>query len=340
MASDLLTDMVALQSQSTFCDEAINLEDVDPSRAKFPHSFKKKHHYAIATPPIFQNPFMTPNNFSEIHNNAYQTDTFSISGPGRAKHTSVQEKLVFPPAGIGATLAFNSRGQIITIRTSIDENQQMANTLLLIDPESLEIIARTDLPSRVRSSSQITFSGAYFYLDNQDRAVCVSGNQEIQIYAVQNNQFVLINVFDLSNIIGNSNDLLNSVLPDSNGNFWFITEQALIGYGTPNGIFQVVSIRDFPGANPNETNSKSFATDEDGGVYALTDYALYRYQVVLNDIIEGILRASYDRGTRIKPGQNQQGSGTTPTIFNDFEGNKFSTSLKNYSTTVWPFCFS
>jgi hypothetical protein len=32
---------------------------------------------------------------------------------------------------------------------------------------------------------------------------------------------------------------------------------------------------------------------------------------------------AYGRGVRMKPGQNQQGSGTTPTLFNDFVGNQF-----------------
>lgn len=34
-------------------------------------------------------------------------------------------------------------------------------------------------------------------------------------------------------------------------------------------------------------------------------------------------RTEYDRGTRLKPGQNQQGSGTTPSLFDDFDGRKF-----------------
>src|SRR5438128_998008 len=32
---------------------------------------------AVPPPPIYQNPFMAPNNFSEIHLNSFQTDTTS-----------------------------------------------------------------------------------------------------------------------------------------------------------------------------------------------------------------------------------------------------------------------
>lgn len=284
---------------------------------------------AIHTPPIFQNPFMSPNNFSEIHNNCYQTDTFSVKGPGRSKHTTVQEALLDPAIGIGATLAFNSRGQIVSIRTSINSDEEMANTLLLIDSKTLKVIAQADLPSRNDTTSGRTIPGAYFYLDNNDQAVCVTDNQQIQIYASQDGQWMLVSTFDLSSTIGNPNDSVNSVLPDNSGNFWFITQQALVGYVQPNGQTFITSIRMVPGAIMTEINTKSFATDESGGVYVLTDYALYRFQVGPQGIPVATWRSAYDRGTRIKPGQNQQGSGTTPTLFNDFNGNKFITIADN-----------
>jgi hypothetical protein len=66
-----------------------------------------------------------------------------------------------------------------------------------------------------------------------------------------------------------------------------------------------------------------FATDENGGVYFLSDYALYRFQIGPDGAPQNTWRSAYDRGVREKPGQNQQGSGTTPTLFNDFAGNRF-----------------
>jgi hypothetical protein len=282
---------------------------------------------AIPTPPIYQNPFMAPNNFSEIHLNSYQTDTASVSGPASAAGQSVQQGFIGPPTGIAGTIAFNSSGQILTIWTGSELTRSgvvAAVKLRLIDPVTLKVLAQQDLPNRP-SSRGVSFSGGgYFYLDNQDRVVLVNTDQQIQIYAVQNNQFVLDRTYPLKRAINNQNDILNSVLPDSAGNLWFITNQGDVGYVEPvSGQVHITSIRDVPHANRKETNTKSFATDGQGGVYVVSDYALYRFQVGPSGAPEATWRTAYDRGTRVKPGQNQQGSGTTPTLFDDSAGNQF-----------------
>jgi hypothetical protein len=279
----------------------------------------------IPTPPIFQNPFMAANNFSEIHLNSYQTDTTSISGPASASGQTVQQGLLRPITSIAGTMAFNSSGQIITIRVgpSPSDPGEGAQNLLLINSATLRVLAETELPPR--PSDGVSFSGGgYFYIDNLDRVVCVTTNQQIRIYEVQNNQFALAQTYDLSAQIDDSSDILNSVLPDSAGNLWFITRLGDVGYVDPvNGTVNTANVRDVPGANPNETNTKSFATDEAGGVYLVSDYALYRFQVGPGGAPLSTWRAVYDRGVRMKPGQNQQGSGTTPTLFDDFDGNRF-----------------
>jgi hypothetical protein len=282
---------------------------------------------AIPTPPIFQNPSMAPNNFSEIHLNSYQTDTCSVNGPASAAGQSVQQGFIGPPTQIGGTIAFNSSGQILTIRVGPELTSSGLVTgvnLLLIDPVTLKILAQQALPSRPDSGGGVSFAGGYFYLDNLNRVVLVNSDQQIQIYGVQNNQFVLAQTYDLSAAINNPKDVLNSVLPDSAGNLWFITGQGGVGYVEPaSGAVHFASISNVSGANPNETNTKSFATDGQGGVYVVTDYALYRFQVGPGGAPEATWRTAYDRGVRQKPGQNQQGSGTTPTVFDDFAGNQF-----------------
>src|SRR5262249_35087734 len=233
---------------------------------------------AIPTPAIFQNPFMAPNNFSEIHLNAYQTDTTSANGPASSLRQTVEQGLATPLASIAGTMAFNSSGQIITIAVGPSPSVpgESAQTLLLVDSASLTRLAETDLPPRPQSSSGVSFSGGgYFYLGNLERVVCVTANQQIRIYAVQNSQFVLAQSYDLTEAIDDSSDILNSVLPDSAGNLWFITQQGDIGYLNPaSGAINIVQLKNVSGANPNETNSKSFATDEHGGVYVVSDYAL------------------------------------------------------------------
>ncbi len=203
-----------------------------------------------------------------------------------------------------------------------------AQTLLLIDPATLKILDQVPLASRPPG---VSFSGGgYFYLanpvDNQDRAVIITADQHILIYAIQDNQIVHdpIQDYNLAPAINNPSDVPNSVLPDNVGNLWFITKLGAVGYLNPStGNIQVTHLQDVPGANPNETNSKSFATDDQGGVYVVSDYALYRFQVGPNGVPEATWRTVYDRGRRVKPGQVQQGSGTTPTVFDDLAGNQF-----------------
>jgi hypothetical protein len=231
---------------------------------------------------------------------------------------------------IGGTLAFNKRGQILTVRTGQTSlggsgSEEVKNTLLLIDPVTLKVLASTPLPSRQASGSGVSFAGGgYFYLDNLGRAVCITANQEIRIYSVRNNRFRLDQTYQLSAAITIPGDLLNSVLPDSTGNLWFISEQGVVGYVNPGtGAISSTNLHNVAGANPNETNTKSFSTDESGGVFIVSDYALYRFQVGAGGAPQASWRTAYDRGTRTKSGQNQQGSGTTPTCFDDFAGTPF-----------------
>ena len=133
----------------------------------------------IPTPPIFQNPFMGPNNFSEIHFNSFQTDTTSVRGP--APSQTVQQGLLRPITAIAGTIAFNSSGQILTIRVgpSLTTPGEDDQTLLLINPATLQVLAETDLPPRPSSSGAVSFGGGgYFYVDNLDRLVCVTATQQ------------------------------------------------------------------------------------------------------------------------------------------------------------------
>src|SRR5262249_56097985 len=99
---------------------------------------------AIPAPPVYQNPFMAPNNFSEIHLNSFQTDTFTIPGPGSSARQTVQQALIRPPAQIAGTIAFDSFGQIVTIRVGAQPtNMGIMNPqpLHLIDPVTPKLLA-------------------------------------------------------------------------------------------------------------------------------------------------------------------------------------------------------
>jgi outer membrane protein assembly factor BamB len=59
------------------------------------------------------------------------------------------------------------------------------------------------------------------------------------------------------------------------------------------------------------------STDETGGMYVVSTHALYRLDATASGQPEITWREVYDRGTRLKPGNLSQGSGTTPTLLGD-----------------------
>src|SRR5262249_46180903 len=159
--------------------------------------------------------------------NSFQTDTTSLSGPASASSQTVQQRLLQPITGVAGTIAFNSSGRIVTIRVTAGTGGEEAQTLLLLDPATLQALPQADLPPRPRPPGSVRVAGGgYLYLDNLDRAVCVTATQQIRIYGVEGGQFVLQQACGLSASINASNDILNSVLPDSFGNLWFITKHA------------------------------------------------------------------------------------------------------------------
>jgi len=107
--------------------------------------------------------------------------------------------------------------------------------------------------------------------------VIITADQHILIYAIQDNQINHdpIQDYNLAPAINNTSDVPNSVLPDNVGNLWFITKLGAVGYVNPStGSIQVTHLQAVTGADPNEGNSKSFATDSQGGVYVVSDFAL------------------------------------------------------------------
>ena len=292
---------------------------------------------AIPAPPVYQNPYMTDNNYSEIHLNSYQTDTFSVPGPASFAHQTVQQKLIKPLGGIAGSIAVDTDNNLlVTIRVAPQHTPgggfMSTHTLLLLDPTTLKVLASKILSSTPPTG--VTFSGGgYFYLNNDNQVVNVTTQGEIQIYSIGQGddgqwEFKPVQQYNVKSALKGDDDTLNSVLPDStkSGNLWFISKDGAVGYVNPTtGHMFSTSI------SPGETISKSFATDGQGRVFVVSDRALYCFQALPSGGIQELWRTPYDYGTRRrpKPGQIQIGSGTTPTCFDDFAGNEFVTIADN-----------
>jgi hypothetical protein len=249
-------------------------------------------------------PFMAANERSNIHNDAYMTDSFSVGGPADGDLTMTTK----PMNRLCVTIAFDSRGAIRTLCTGADGGR----AVYLLDPVTLATNASYELPS----SMNIGAAGAgYFYVDNLDRMVVPTVNKHIYRMEATGNPPVLRfeTDFDLTSLPDPAH--IESALPDWSGRLWFVTEEGVVGTVEKGAAPKTVSLAQTDGtAMVSEGVFNSFAVDETGGVYVVSDYALYRLDADKNGNPAVTWREAYDRGTRQKPGQFSQGSGTTPTL--------------------------
>src|SRR4051794_9983788 len=246
-----------------------------------------------------RHPFMAANGKSNIHDDAYQSDAYTWAGP-LGFHPTVRSTF---QAQECASVTFDAKGRLVTVCVGA-----VAPTLELLDPVTLEELASYPLPPRKPGTVTSAFTsfggGGYFYLDNKDRAVVPTNDNHIDVIAEVGNAFVLQRQYDLNAVSADSSII--SALPDWTGRIWFVFGNGEIGFVDPaTGAIKHKAL--------GEGIGNSFAVDETGGVYIVTDFALYRFDVVSGQP-HVTWRVPYNRGTRIKPGQTEFGSGTTPTI--------------------------
>lgn len=259
---------------------------------------------SVPAPNIPQNPFMAPNGSSNIHDDAYQTDAYSGSGPS-GKDLSVRSRL---QGGLCGSLTFDSGGRLVSVCLTPGSSSK----LVLLNPRTLAAIDTMTLPGKASTSLTDVSGGGYFYLDNKNRAVIPTKDGGISVVAIEGDKLVKQRSYDLSSVIGSSSIL--STLPDWSGRLWFVTGSGSVG--TLDMATGAVATHALTG----ERIANSLAVDESGGVFIVSDHALYRFDAGHGGEPEVTWRTEYDRGTRQKPGQLSQGSGTTPTLIGSASG--------------------
>ncbi|MBJ7457717.1 MAG: hypothetical protein JHD02_00870 [Thermoleophilaceae bacterium] len=254
-------------------------------------------------------PFMAPNGKSNIHGDAWQTDTYSTPGP-LGSWTTVNSTL---QAAECASVAFDAKGRIVSVCVGLTSPK-----LVLLDPNNLRELASHVLPARQNDGglfgSFTDFSGGgYFFLDHQDRAVVPTSDRRIQIFSVRTSlfgpSFRRDADYDLAPFVA-ADDQIVAVMPDWSGRIWFVSRKGAVGNVNPtSGAVKVF--------DTGERIGNSFAVDETGGVFVVTDAALYRFDADGNGAPTVAWREAYPNTGAQKPGQTQAGSGTTPTLMND-----------------------
>src|SRR5690349_25128802 len=88
--------------------------------------------------PVPEDPYMAPNGRSNIHMDAYQSDTYATGGPLGHAPTVKSATLL----GIGGTVTFDSAGRIVIFVFGVNGTRR----LVLLDPVALGTEAFLDLP--------------------------------------------------------------------------------------------------------------------------------------------------------------------------------------------------
>jgi hypothetical protein len=179
----------------------------------------------------------------------------------------------------------------------------------MFDPKTLDSLASMVLPPKQGVSTGVftDFSGGgYFYLDDKDRVIAPTNSRHLFVIGESGGPgFELQRDYDLSSAVP-SGDKIISALPDWSGRIWFASTAGVVGYVDPtDGSIKSIDTK--------EPNGNSFSVDDAGGVYVVTDNAMYRFDASPSGIVT-TWREPYDNTGVKKPGQTQAGSGTTPTV--------------------------
>ncbi|MEU8895353.1 hypothetical protein [Nocardia sp. NPDC048505] len=258
---------------------------------------------------IPQHLFLAPNGNSGLHNDGWMSDTYTRPGP-LGVGTRVNSLFLASECG---SVAFDRAGRIIATCLGAQPG------LYLIDPRSLQVLGKYALPGRppgeiLKPGFFTNFGGgAYFYVDHQDRAVVGTGNGHILVLA-QNptaTGFTLVRDYDLTTVL-RPGETLNSALPDANGLLWFVAKtNGVVGtLDLETGATQVIRLGN--GAQGQIQNS--FAVGAAGEVYIATNRELLRFDAGPGKTPAVTWRVTYANGGQHKPGQVDDGTGTTPTV--------------------------
>ncbi|MET9696711.1 hypothetical protein ABZY31_07275 [Streptomyces sp. NPDC006529] len=279
-----------------------------------------------------QHPFLAPNGRSGMHADAAGSATYPWSGP-LGRNPGVGSEKIAALGGECATVTFDAGGRLVTVCGTFSGFK-----VKLLDPRSLATLAEYQLPQRsstVEAITSLDFSkivkdtsgGAYFYLDDQDRAVLADSRRHILRLAHTQRPdgtwtFSVADDWDLTGQVphdcvswtdlwpSGACDPLTSVMPDWDGRIWWVTRQGRVGTVDPaTGALRSIRL-------DGEEIQNSFSVAEDG-VSIVSDHALYGFRAAADGTPQVQWRQTYDRGTGAKPGSVNQGSGTTPDLFGD-----------------------
>jgi len=253
-----------------------------------------------------RNPFMARNQKSNIHNDTWMTGTYRWPGPlGRNLIAESGQAA----NGICSTIAFDGRGRIVTVCVSTIAPPQAR----IVDPDSLAVIDTYDLPDAAPVGNTPPYqnfsAGGYFYLDNRNRLVIPTRNNHILVLGQtpDGSEFQLVKDYDLTSVVDPATERMSSALPDFEGKLWFVVKQTGEVGNLDTRTRRIRRIR------LGEEIQNSFTIDR-GAVYVVTNKRLYKLGKRRNGRPKVLWKVKYRNDGRVKPGQADAGTGTTPDV--------------------------
>lgn len=268
----------------------------------------------VFAPGIPQNPFMSADPFNNAHDDSYMSDTYPTRGALGRDPVVSSVALITPtyPIAVGGLITFDRAGRLVAsvIRTSL-ATQTASPQMLLLDPGTLRTLATYDLPAEATTGTGGSFrpAGAYFYQDDRGRTVTGTADRTVLVLSHTRHSFRLERRYDLRGVIPEG-DGIQALQPDFAGRVWFTSKGGVVGT-LDRRSGRVLGVVHMPSG---ERIVNSHATDETGGAFIASTQAMYRFDADRAGAPRVTWREPFDAGTRVKPGQIDIGTGTTPTL--------------------------
>ena len=254
-----------------------------------------------------QNPFMTANPNSNIHNDTWMTDVYNRKGP---LGENLQTDSYGYPSSLCGSITFDSQGRIISSCPSIPFPPQ----LRIIDPDTMAPIDTLDMPTAPNPPNTPAYQnftgGGYFFLDNKDKIWAATKTDHIYRvgFGDDGDTLTVERDYDLTGVLDADTERITSALPDYDGRIWFVSKaNAKIGtLDRKTGDLKVIQLDD------DEEIENSFSVDSKG-VYIVSNKRMYKLKANKNDKPKILWQQKYPNSGIVKPSQVDAGSGTTPT---------------------------
>lgn len=298
---------------------------------------------------VAQNPGLADNNWGSPHQDSYCSESVGLEGP-----TSERLKVIkqYNKYGFTPCMVCNSNNQMIGIAFS-------GVFRLIVFDSNCNILTANITGKLVKG----TFGGGYFFLDNDENTIAISENSlacyPTANVEVQDEIYALERTWKSDDIVelvtgSRKNNSLYSAMPvwdDSDtmlywcliaGSYDFTT-----GELSSNAYMAVVKVEPDTSQDDGCTttlmdsyslddqwNNNTFAVDEDGAYFVTNGMDSdgknctegYLWSLGYDSSTGKISlrwKANYENSGYLKPGQKNIGSGTTPTLFFDSDGNNF-----------------